>query len=286
MSAKIIDGKAIAEKIRADLKKQISKLKDKPGLAFVRVGDDPASKVYVNLKKKACEEAGIHSEVHLFEEKAQQQEVIDKVMELNKNPNIHGILVQLPLPKHIDEQAVLEIIDPFKDVDGFSPVNIGHLLAGFTTIVPATPRGIIHLIKGTGVKIEGKHAVVVGRSNIVGKPISLLLQQENATVTMCHSRSKPLENYTKQADILIVAIGRPEFIKGNMIKDGAIVIDVGVNKLADPSRERGYRLVGDVEFSSAEKTAGFITPVPKGVGPMTIAMVLKNTLSCYELLNK
>ena len=276
MTAKIIDGKAIAEKIRAELRKKVSKLKVKPGLAVVLVGDNPASQVYVGMKEKKCNEIGFYFKKIVLPENIDEEELLGKIDELNQDNKIHGMLVQLPLPKHIDEHLIIDAILPHKDADGFNPINMGNLFIGKNIIVPATPKGVIKLIESTGVELEGKHAVVVGRSNIVGKPVSILLQQKNCTVTMCHSRSKPLGKYTKDADILVVAIGRARAITKDMVKKGAIVIDVGTNKVYD-------KLVGDVDFDEVKKVAGHITPVPGGVGPMTIACLLENTLECMEL---
>jgi len=276
MTAKIIDGKKIAEEIRASLKKEIAKLKQKPGLAVILVGNNPASQVYVNMKEKKCEETGFYFKKILLQENTSEEKLLGIIDELNQDNKIHGILVQLPLPNHIDEQLIIDAILPHKDADGFNPINMGNMLIGKNIIISATPKGVIKLIESTGVKLEGKHAVVVGRSNIVGKPVSILLQQKNCTVTMCHSRTKPLAEYTKKADILVVAIGKPKAITKDMVKKGAIVIDVGTNKVYD-------KLVGDVDFEEVKKVAGYITPVPRGVGPMTIACLLENTLECMEL---
>ena len=278
MTAKIINGKEIAEKLRTELKKKVSKLKEKPGLAVVLVGNNPASEVYVNMKEKKCNEVGFYSKKIILPEDISQEKLLSVVDELNSDNKIHGMLVQLPLPKHIDEQLIINAIVPHKDADGFNPINMGNLFIGQNLIVSATPKGVIKLIESTGVKLEGKHAVVVGRSNIVGKPVSLLLQQKNCTVTMCHSRTKPLKDYTLQADILVVAIGKPGAITKDMVKPGAIVIDVGTNKVYD-------KLVGDVD-ENVKEVAGYITPVPRGVGPMTIACLLENTLECMELQKK
>lgn len=272
MSAKIINGKEIAQDIRNGLKKEIKALSMVPGLAVVLVGDDPASKVYVGNKEKSCKEVGFYSEVHKLAENTSEEELLSLIEQLNNNPKIHGILVQLPLPKHIDEKEVIKKILPTKDVDGFHPLNAGALLVGEKGLQPCTPKGCIRLIKEMGLEISGKKAIVVGRSNIVGKPIALMLLQENATVEICHSRTQDLAQEIKDADILVVAIGKANFITGEMIKPGAVVIDVGINRL-----ENGT-LAGDVEFNSAKEVAGFITPVPGGVGPMTIAMLLENTL--------
>jgi len=276
MAATIIDGREVAKSIRAELAAQVEQLKSQgtvPGLTVILVGDDPASHSYVRGKEKACREIGIHSEVIRLESSVTEEELLGKIDQLNQNPNVHGILVQLPLPSHISEQAVLEAIHPEKDVDGFHPISVGNLVIGKETLVPCTPQGIVELIKRTGVTLEGKHAVVIGRSNIVGKPVSLLLQRENATVTMCHSRTCNLEQLTRQADILVAAVGRPHLIGREHVKQGAVVIDVGVNRI-----ETG-KLVGDVKFDEVKETAGYLTPVPGGVGPMTITMLLKNTIA-------
>jgi methylenetetrahydrofolate dehydrogenase (NADP+)/methenyltetrahydrofolate cyclohydrolase len=276
MTAKIIDGRKVAEELRAELKKKVSKLKQKPGLAVVLVGNNPASEVYVNMKEKKCKDVGFYSKKIILPEETSEEKLLQVVDDLNQDPKIHGMLVQLPLPKHVDEQLIIDAILPHKDADGFNPINMGNMLIGQNIIVSATPKGVMKLIESTGVELEGKHAVVVGRSNIVGKPISILLQQKNCTVTMCHSRTKPLADYTKQADILVVAIGKARMITKEMVKPGAIVIDVGTNKVYD-------KLVGDVEFDGVKEVAGYITPVPRGVGPMTIACLLENTLECMEL---
>ncbi|MDD3839193.1 MAG: bifunctional methylenetetrahydrofolate dehydrogenase/methenyltetrahydrofolate cyclohydrolase FolD [Clostridia bacterium] len=271
MSANIIDGKKIAQQIKDELKIKIDKLENKPGLAVVQVGNDPASQVYVRNKEKACQKAGIYSKVIKLKEDISQQYLIDLIRQLNSDVKINGILVQLPLPEHIDSNKIINTIDVKKDVDGFSPISMGNVLIGRPGFISCTPRGIIRLIKSTGQKIEGKNAVVVGRSNIVGKPTATLLMRENATVTVCHSRTVDLVQHTSKADILVAATGKPGMIKGDMIKEGAIVIDVGI------SRVNG-KLKGDVDFDSAKERAGWITPVPGGVGPMTIAMLLQNTL--------
>jgi len=273
MTAKVIDGKAIAAGIRQELKKRIEKERLSPSLAVVLVGDDPASKVYIRMKSRACEEVDIHSDTFILPEDTTQEDVIKLVEAFNKDPKVHGILVQLPLPEHINEREVIEKIAPEKDVDGLTPENMGKLLSGEGNLTPCTPRGVMKLIESTGVELEGKHAIVVGRSNLVGKPVSLLLQRKHCTVTMCHSRSKPLEGYTKQADVLVVAVGRPKLITADMVKEGVVVIDVGVNRLEDGS------LCGDVDFESVKERAAFITPVPGGVGPMTIACLLENTVN-------
>ncbi|MBI2068297.1 MAG: bifunctional methylenetetrahydrofolate dehydrogenase/methenyltetrahydrofolate cyclohydrolase FolD [Deltaproteobacteria bacterium] len=276
MPAKIIDGKKIAEQIREEIAHEVSLLKKRsgivPGLAAILIGDNEASGIYVRNKKIACKKAGMVAEQYLLPAASTEREVLLLIEKLNHNPGIHGILVQLPLPKQIDERKILEAVLPEKDIDGFHPFNMGKLLAGCPTVLPCTPFGVIRMLEAIDCKIEGKEAVVVGRSNIVGKPVSLLLMQRNATVTVCHTRTANLAEKVGRADILIAAAGRPEMVKGDWIKKGAVVIDVGINRLADG------RLVGDVEFGEAQKRAGWITPVPGGVGPMTIAMLLWNTL--------
>jgi methylenetetrahydrofolate dehydrogenase (NADP+)/methenyltetrahydrofolate cyclohydrolase len=274
--ATIIDGKAISEKIRSEVKAATEKLiKEKgvtPGLAVVLVGDNPASKVYVGSKEKACIEMGFYSEKHVLPVTASQDELLKLIDKLNKDKNIHGILVQLPLPKQINEDLVLEAISPGKDVDGFHPYNVGRLAVGKPLFQPCTPYGMMKMLEYSNISVEGKHAVIIGRSNIVGKPIALMLLQKSATVTICHSKTKDLKEEVKRADIVVAAIGKPEFVTGDMLKEGAVVLDVGINRL-----ESG-KLVGDVDFASAEKVASAITPVPGGVGPMTIAMLMYNTL--------
>lgn len=271
----LIDGKAAAKKIRAELEQQVKNLKNEkgtvPGLAVIIVGEDPASKVYVSKKHKACLELGIHSEVYEMPAVTTEEELLQKIEVLNQKADIHGILVQLPLPGHINEKLVIEKIDPKKDVDGFHPINAGKLSVGEETMLPCTPHGIIKLLDLEGIEIEGKHAVIIGRSNIVGKPAASLLLQRNATVTICHSRTKNLKEMTRQADILVAALGKPNFVTADMVKPGAVVIDVGVN------RQEG-KLVGDVDFEQVKEIAGAITPVPGGVGPMTITMLLYNTV--------
>jgi methylenetetrahydrofolate dehydrogenase (NADP+)/methenyltetrahydrofolate cyclohydrolase len=286
MPAQIINGRKISEEIKKEVKQKKEALFNKtgivPGLAFILVGDNPASQVYVNMKGKACEELGFYSVTIKLPAQTTEDELIEKIKALNNDSKIHGILVQLPLPAHIDEQKVLQAIDPIKDVDGFHPVNVGKLVIGLDTYLPCTPAGIQELLKRSDINPSGKHVVVVGRSNIVGKPIANILLQKrdwaNATVTVCHTGTRDIAYFTRQADILIVAMGKPEFIRGDMIKPGAVVIDVGVNRIDDPNAEKGYRIVGDVHFESAFEVAGAITPVPGGVGPMTIAMLMKNTL--------
>jgi len=271
---KIIDGKAISAAIREEMKDEVAAMKREgitPGLAVVLVGEDPASAIYVRNKERACDNVGLYSVVHRLDEETTQAQLLSLVEELNNDEKIHGVLVQLPLPDHIDEMAVLRAINPDKDVDGFHVISAGRLLVGEKGFVACTPKGIIKLIKSTGIDIEGKTAVVVGRSNIVGKPVSLLLQRENATVTMCHSRTKDLPAVCAGADILVAAIGRPEMITGEYVKNGAVVIDVGTSRVDG-------KLKGDVLFEQAEKKAAHITPVPGGVGPMTITMLLENTI--------
>lgn len=273
---KIIDGKGIAEKIREEVAVEVEELKKEKGvvpkLCVVLIGEDPASQIYVRHKEVACEKAGIISEIHRLSSKTKQNELIGLIKTLNKDKSVHGILVQLPLPKGTDSIAALNEIDPKKDVDGLHPLNMGKLLKGEDPMfVPCTPSGIIELILSTGTEIKGKDAVVVGRSNIVGKPIALMLLQRHATVTICHSRTQDLAEKCKNADILVASVGSPGIIHGDMVKKGAVVIDVGMNRLKE-------KLVGDVDFDTAKQNAAYITPVPRGVGPMTIAMLLKNTL--------
>lgn len=273
--AKLLMGKEVSQRIKDEIKTQVQNLKEQginPGLAVIIVGDDPASRVYVNNKKTACEYCGILSEEYALPENTSEEELLKLIDELNNRQDISGILCQLPLPKHIDEQAVINAINPNKDVDAFHPVNVGKIMTGDYDFVPCTPAGVMELIKESGIDVTGKECVIVGRSNIVGKPMSMLLLHKNGTVTVCHSKTVDLAEKTKRADILVAAVGIPEFIKGDMIKEGAVVIDVGINRIAPK------KLVGDVEFESAEKKAAAITPVPGGVGPMTIAMLMQNTL--------
>ena len=280
--AVLIDGKAVSAKVKAQVAQETEELKAKgicPGLAVVIVGDDPASRIYVNNKKKACAAAGIYSEEHALPGDTTQEELLDLIDTLNKRGEIHGILVQSPLPKGLDEAAVVEKIDPKKDVDAFHAYNVGKIMQGKYTFLPCTPAGVIELIKSTGVDICGKQCVVIGRSDIVGKPMAMLLLHENGTVTVCHSRTKNLGEICKSADILVSAVGKAHFVTGDMVKPGAVVIDVGMN------RDENGKLCGDVEFSVAEPVAGYLTPVPGGVGPMTIAMLLKNTLTAARLQN-
>ena len=286
MTARIIDGKQVAADMRAELKGEVAKLKEAgivPGLAVVLVGEDPASKSYVTAKERACEEIGIYSNDNRLPADIGQAELMALVDKLNKDPKINGILVQLPLPKHLDQSEVLLAIDPAKDVDGFHPVNVGKMVVGEEAFLPCTPHGIIQLLVRSGVKIEGAEVVIVGRSNIVGKPIANMLIQKNdtgnATVTVCHTRTKNLAEHVRRADIIIAAAGRPNTVTADMVKEGAVVIDVGVNRVEDATKKRGYRLVGDVDFAAVSKKASLITPVPGGVGPMTITMLLFNTVA-------
>jgi len=284
MTAQIIDGKLLAqqvrEKVAADVAKMVEDGYQRPGLATVLVGENPASKVYVSSKQKACGEAGIESFGHQLEATATQEEVEDLVKELNADPRVNGILVQLPLPSHLDEEAVLRSISIEKDVDGFHPINIGRLAqkGRDPLFVPCTPYGCIYMLEQLGVKLEGTNAVVLGRSNIVGMPVALLLVRANATVTICHSRTKNLPDVVRSADVLIAAVGRAQMVRGDWVKPGAVVIDVGINRIDDPTHPKGSRLVGDVMFDEVKEVASAITPVPGGVGPMTIAMLLRNTV--------
>jgi len=285
MAAKIIDGKQVAADMQAELKKEVAKLKKQgivPGLGVILVGEDPASKSYVTAKERACEELGIYSDDNRLPADTTQQDLIALINRMNTDPKINGILVQLPLPKHLDESEVLLAINPDKDVDGFHPTNIGKMVAGQAAFLPCTPHGVIQLLQRSGVKIEGSHVVIVGRSNIVGKPLANMLIQKNkdgnATVTVCHTRTADLAYHTRQADIIIAAAGRPNTITADMVKDGVVVIDVGVNRIEDKTAKKGYRLVGDVDFEAVKEKASLITPVPGGVGPMTITMLLYNTV--------
>lgn len=282
MSAQIIAGKQISDLIREEMIAEAAFLKEKgivPGLAVVLVGDDPASKVYVGSKEKACHQLGFYSEVHHLPEETSEADLLSLIDRLNNQATINGILVQLPLPKHINEKAVIDAIRVDKDVDGFHPESVGNLVIGDDSLLPCTPAGVIELIKRSGVDISGKHAVVIGRSNIVGKPVAMLLLRENATVTICHSRTANMEDIAKQADILIVAIGKAKAIGSRFVKPGAVVIDVGINRLPDG------KLAGDVDYEDCLDSAGFITPVPGGVGPMTITMLMKNTITAAKRAN-
>jgi methylenetetrahydrofolate dehydrogenase (NADP+) / methenyltetrahydrofolate cyclohydrolase len=275
MAARILDGKALAAAIRGELKQKVEALARRavrPGLAVLLAGDDAASRVYVRNKTLAAGEIGVHSEVHEFKAGVSQSSLLEKIHALNANPAVHGILVQLPLPKQIDAARVLEAVTPAKDVDGFHEANLGALLAGRPGVVPCTPAGVMRLIGHAGVPLAGRRAVVIGRSNIVGKPLALLLLQKDASVTICHSKSKDLESISKEADVLVAAVGRAKLVTAGMVKPGACVVDVGVNRLPDG------KLAGDVDFEAVKNVAGWITPVPGGVGPMTIAMLLENCL--------
>ena len=285
MTAQIIDGKQVAADMRAELKAEVAKLKEQgivPGLGVILVGEDPASKSSVTAKERTCEEIGINSDDNRLPAETSQEELMALVKKMNNNPKINGILVQLPLPKHLNEAEVLLAIDPAKDVDGFHPMNVGKMVVGEKGFLPCTPHGVIQLLIRSGVTIKGANTVIVGRSNIVGKPLANMLIQKNdtgnATVTVCHTRTKDLAHHTKQADIVIAAAGRPNTITADMIKEGVVVIDVGVNRVEDATKKRGYRLVGDVDFEAVKEKASFITPVPGGVGPMTITMLLYNTV--------
>ncbi len=292
MTAKIIDGKLTAETIRLEVAAAVAERvkagKSKPGLATVLVGDDPGSHTYVRSKHKACLEAGIESFGHELPATATQAEVEQLVMDLNADSRVNGILVQLPMPSHIDEESVLKAISIEKDVDGFHPLNIGRLAqkGREPLFIPCTPAGCIYLLEKELPKLEGANAAVLGRSNIVGMPVALLLVRANATVTICHSRSRNLPEIIRSADILVAAVGRPEMVKGDWVKPGAVVIDVGINHVDDASRPKGYRIVGDVDYDQVSQVASAITPVPGGVGPMTIAMLLKNTLRAAEIADK
>ncbi len=285
MSAIIIDGKKIAAQINAETALECAELKKKygtqPGLAVILVGEDPASQVYVSTKTKKCAELGIYSEKIVLPKECTEQQLLSIIDSLNKNPMIHGILVQSPVPSHIDEEHVIAAINPAKDVDCFHPYNAGRMLLGDTTgFLPCTPWGIMKLLEAYHIETAGKNAVIIGRSNIVGKPMMCLLSNKgaDATVTLCHSKTKEMKKLLYQADLVVAAIGKPEFVKGDMIKPGATVIDVGINRIADPNTPKGYRIVGDVAFDEVAGHAGAITPVPGGVGPMTIAMLMKNTI--------
>ncbi|MBT3363146.1 MAG: bifunctional 5,10-methylene-tetrahydrofolate dehydrogenase/5,10-methylene-tetrahydrofolate cyclohydrolase [Chloroflexi bacterium] len=290
MTAEIISGTQVAAEIRAELKEKTAKLKaDKgvvPGLVILRVGEDPASVSYVKGKEKACDEVGIYQETIVYPDDVDEKTVLDKLVELNNDPKYHGILVQLPLPKHISEDKVIDIIDPRKDVDGFHPVNVGKLLIGNPYFMPCTPAGIQQLLVRSGNDPAGKHVVICGRSNIVGKPIlAIMLQKKdgaNATVTMVHTGTKDTASVTRQADILIAAVGRPKVITADMVKEGVVVIDVGVNRVPDDTKKSGFRLVGDTDFEAIKEKAKAITPVPGGVGPMTITMLMWNTVNAAE----
>tara|TARA_Y100000994_G_scaffold64085_1_gene52144 strand:- start:1 stop:843 length:843 start_codon:yes stop_codon:yes gene_type:complete len=278
----IIDGKKIAETLRQKLKKEIieikSSFKSVPGLTVILIGEDPASKIYVKNKEKFSKEIGINSEVIKYPENIEEKEVLSKIIELNKNKKVSGILVQLPLPKHINKQKVIETILPEKDVDGFHPINVGNLSSGYDSKIPCTPLGCLILLKEVEKNLSGKHAVVIGRSNLNGKPMAQLLLKENCTVTITHSKTKDLKSQCNKADIIIAAVGKPKFVKGDWVKKNAIIIDVGINKTSDG-------IVGDIDFNEVSKVARAITPVPGGVGPMTIACLLRNTVECFKRAN-
>ena len=279
MTATLLDGNALGQKLRTGFKQraeELATLGTRPGLAVILVGDDPASQVYVRNKVNACAQAGFHSEKHTYPADVSPQTVLDTIVALNADPNIHGILVQLPLPKHFDAEAVLDAIAPEKDVDGFRAENVGALVQGHPCFIPCTPYGAMKFFEDAGISLKGKEAVVVGRSNIVGKPMALLLMHAGATVTVCHSQTRDLKAHCQRAEILVAAVGKPKMITGDMIRPGAVVIDVGINRLPDG------KLCGDVDFESAKEVAAFITPVPGGVGPMTITMLLANTLESAE----
>lgn len=284
MTATIIDGTAVADRIRAEIAQEVVRFKEQfgyaPGLGAVLAGDDPASAQYVRMKRRACEKVGIESVAHVMTAESTQEEVEAAVRQLNADPRIHGILVQLPLPKQIDEEPVLRLVSLDKDVDGFHPINIGKLAmkGREPTFTPATPTGCMVLLEEVGAKISGANAVVIGRSNIVGLPVAMMLLKANATVTICHSRTQNIPEIVRQADIVIAAIGQPHFVKADWVKPGAIIIDVGTNQIDDPNAEKGYRFVGDVDFDAVKEVAGAISKVPGGVGPMTITMLLQNTL--------
>ena len=292
MSAIIIDGKQVAADVRAEVAKKVADLKTKgitPCLAVILVGENPASVSYVTGKQKALAEVGMSDRSVKLPESTTEEELLKLIDQLNKDDSVHGILVQLPLPKHINEDKVIMAIDPSKDVDGFHPVSVGNLMIGRSGFLPCTPHGIIVMLQKAGIETSGKHAVVIGRSNIVGKPVSILLARKdvNCTVTMCHTGTKNMAEITRQADILVVASGHPHTLTKDMAKDGAVIIDVGVNRIPDSSKKSGFRLIGDCDFDDLKEKASFITPVPGGVGPMTIAMLMQNTLeSAQNRLNK
>ena len=290
MSAKIIDGNKVAEEMQAEMVDEVAKLKAEgitPGLSVVLVGEDPASKVYVRNKTRTCKKLGIKSDQHSLDADTSEEDLLALVEKLNNDDAVHGILVQMPLPKHINENTVIEAIDPDKDVDGFHPVNVGKMVIGEPGFLPCTPHGVQHLLIRSGVEIAGKHVVVVGRSNIVGKPVAnILLQKQegaNATVTICHTGTDDIAAHTRQADIIIAAAGRPNTVTADMVKDGVVVIDVGVNRVDAPSSKRGFKLVGDVDFDAVKEKASAISPVPGGVGPMTITMLMHNTIDAAKM---
>ncbi|MEJ8776494.1 bifunctional methylenetetrahydrofolate dehydrogenase/methenyltetrahydrofolate cyclohydrolase FolD [Pseudogracilibacillus sp. ICA-222130] len=283
MTAEVINGLELASNLREEMKQEVAALNNKkifPKLTVILIGDDPASQSYVKGKHKACNEAGIISEIIRKDASISEAELLTEIDRLNNDKTVHGILVQLPIPKHIDEQKIIEAIDPKKDVDGFHPINVGKMMTGQETFLPCTPHGIIQMIQSKQIETEGKHAVVIGRSNIVGKPVGQLLLNENATVTYCHSRTKNMKDITKQADILIVAVGKEHVIDASYVKEGAVVIDVGVNRTKEGT------LTGDVDFEDVKQVASYITPVPKGVGPMTITMLLRNTIEAAKRIEQ
>lgn len=290
--AKILDGKATAKQIRTELKATAEQLSEKgivPGLAAVLIGDNPASEIYVSSKAKACGKVGFYSEVIRKPEDISQGEMSSLISELNGRSDIHGILIQDPVPSHLNSLEMIMLVNPLKDVDGFHPANIGMMLLGQPSFLACTPLGILELLRRNGISPSGKDVVILGRGNIVGKPLSVLLSQKwkgsNATVTLCHTGTKDIVSHTRRADMVVAAMGKSEFLTGDMISEGCIVIDVGINRIEDPSKKRGYRLTGDVHFESCEKKASYITPVPGGVGPMTIAMLLSNTLKSCKMLS-
>ncbi|MBN2589274.1 MAG: bifunctional methylenetetrahydrofolate dehydrogenase/methenyltetrahydrofolate cyclohydrolase FolD [Sedimentisphaerales bacterium] len=285
MTAQIIDGKKTAQEMKAEFRDEVAKLKEKdivPGLAVILVGEDPASQSYVTSKERDCAEVGIYSDDNRLLAETTQEELIALIEEKNNDPKINGILVQLPLPKHINESEVIFAINPEKDVDGFHPINVGKMMIGEKAFLPCTPHGVVHLLTRSNVTIEGANVVIIGRSNLVGKPLANMLIQKNknanATVTVCHTRTKDLASHVKRADIIVAAVGRVNTVTADMVKDGAVVIDVGVNRVEDATKKRGYRLVGDVDYEAVKEKASLITPVPGGVGPMTRTMLLYNTI--------
>ena len=290
MEYRLLDGKAESAAIRAEIRQEVEDIVKnggrRPSLTAILVGDDPASKTYVANKEKACADAGFSSEVKRLPAETTEEELLEIIRNLNADPNVDGFLVQLPLPKHIDENKVIAAIDPSKDVDGFHPVSAGKMMLGQDTFLPATPMGIMTLLERNKIETKGKSCVVLGRSNIVGRPMANLLSRKgypgDCTVTMCHSRTKNIEKYTREADIIVAAIGIPFFVKEDMVEEGAVIIDVGINSIEDKTRKSGYRLVGDVDFEKVAPKCSYITPVPGGVGPMTIASLLQNTLKAYK----
>jgi methylenetetrahydrofolate dehydrogenase (NADP+)/methenyltetrahydrofolate cyclohydrolase len=286
----ILDGKATSDKIKQEIaqmvKEKVANGGKRPHLVAILVGNDGASQTYVSNKERACAQVGFNSTLHRFPAEITQEELINKIVEINHNNDVDGLIVQLPLPDHIDEDAVINAIHPSKDVDGFHPENVGKMTLGLPTFVPATPYGILRLLEEYGVETSGKHCVIIGRSNIVGRPLANLMSLKdnpgNCTVTICHSNTKNIENYTKQADIIIAALGSPRFLKGDMINEGTVIVDVGITRVADSSKKTGYRLEGDVDFDSVAPKASYITPVPGGVGPMTIVSLMVNTLKAAE----